>query len=416
MSDRTLLILKISGFIAITALLIWVVWAVFFRLPGESLVPGSDVIPGSQERLPPINEGQGGSVVGDEGPTTLVPEESIPQTQTQPDTVAAGGRTTVESIVPERAAFNTITAGGFHYYSISDERFYRISQNGGELIQLSPDLFPQVQNVSWAGSGNAAILEFPDGSNIYYNFTTGVRATLPKEAREFSFAPDEKNIAYEYIGQSVDDRYIVTSDVTGQGQRVIEPIGRESLNVSINWSPNSQVVATFRKPTNGTGEEVFFIGQNGENFLSLETGGLGFEGAWSPEGKQMLYSVYSEGTNYNPVLHIAGAEGDSIGLNNRSLRLQTWPDKCVFQSESLLYCAVPLNLEQGSGIYPELSASTVDSIYKIDLTNNSQTLIAFPESESQSSFLITKMMLSEDGRELFFTDLTNGQIHQLRLP
>jgi len=39
MSDRTKLILKITGFIVIVILLGWGMWALFFRAPGASVVP-----------------------------------------------------------------------------------------------------------------------------------------------------------------------------------------------------------------------------------------------------------------------------------------------------------------------------------------------------------------------------------------
>ena len=129
----------------------------------------------------------------------------------------------------------------------------------------------------------------------------------------------------------------------------------------------------------------------------------------------MLYSVYNEATNYNPALYIAGAEGDNIGLGNRSLRIQTWPDKCVFASEETVYCAVPQYLDSGSGIFPEQSYSSPDTIYKIDLINNSSAPIAFPETEGRSSFTIDKMMVSDDGRQLYFVDRVSGRIHSMRL-
>jgi hypothetical protein len=303
----------------------------------------------------------------------------------------------------------------FNYYDLSDEKFYRISPSGGAPLELSGEAFRSVQDVTWSNQGSSAILEFPDGSNIYYNFDTGARATLPQQAQEFSFSPDDDGLAYEYIGEAVDDRWIIASNPDGQGQELIQPLGRESRNVKVNWSPNNQVIATFREPTSGLGEEVFLIGFNNENYLSLQTNGLGFEGDWSPKGKQVLYSVYSENTNYNPVLHIAGAEGDNIGLGNRSLRIQTWPDKCAFEDEDVVYCAVPQFLEEGSGIFREQTLSTPDTIYKIDLVNNVSSPIAFPESESRSSFTIETMSVSEDGSELYFTDRVSGRIHRLKL-
>ena len=417
MSDRLKLILQILGFIIIIILLAWGVWAVFFRTPGRSIVPLRGPRVEEPTGLPQIGVGPSGRVIDIDirTPSTLVPEPEL-LGQDRPDVVAAGGRTLVDTITQSRSEFSTLSSNGmFNYYDPRDERFYRLSPSGGEPVPLSSEVFRSVQDATFSNNGNSAILEFPDRSNIYYNFDTGVRATLPLQAQEFVFSPDDDQLAYEYIGEAEDDRWIITATPDGQGQQLIQPLGKESRNVAVNWSPNNQVIATFREPTSGLGEEVFFIGFNNENYLSLQTNGLGFEGEWSPKGKQVLYSVYSEGTNYNPVLHIAGAEGDNIGLGNRSLRIQTWPDKCAFASEDEVYCAVPQFLDEGSGIFREQTFSTPDTIYKIDLINNISSPIAFPETESRSSFTIEQIMVADDGSELYFTDRVNGRIHKLQL-
>ncbi|MBI2050629.1 MAG: hypothetical protein HYT31_02390 [Parcubacteria group bacterium] len=414
MSDRVKLILKITGFILIVILLGWGIWVLFFRSPGTSVVPGRVVSP-APGQLPDVGTGPGGRVVDTTLDQRNLAPESEPEPQ-EPDVVAAGGRTVVSSITPSRADFNTLSqSGSLNYYDGRDERFYRINPAGGDPVPLSDRVFRSVSDVVWSNSGSSAVLEFPDGSNIFYDFERNIQATLPPEAQEFSFSPNDSQLAYEYIGESESDRWIVTSSPSGEGQELVQALGTQSRNVSVNWSPTNQIIATFREPTSSEGEEVFFIGLNDENFLSLQTNGIGFLGAWSPEGKQMLYSVYSEGTNYNPMLHITGALGDNIGLGNRSLRVQTWPDKCAFASEEVVYCAVPQFLSEGSGIFREQAFGAPDTIYKIDLINNSAAPIAFPESEGGSSFTVETMSISKDGGELYFTDRVSGRIHKLRL-
>ncbi|OJI06368.1 hypothetical protein BK004_03955 [bacterium CG10_46_32] len=413
MSDRTKLILKIIGFIAIVLLLGWGIWALFFRSPGTSIVPGQVSAPSGQ--LPDIGAGTGGRVVDTTGDArNLAPEPAAEPVA--PDLVASGGRTLVSSITPSRADFSAVSSNGsLNYYDARDERFYRVNPAGGAPMPLSDQVFRSVESVVWSNNGTTAVLEFPDGSNIFYDFNRNIQATLPPEAQEFSFSPDDSQLAYEYIGESEDDRWIITSSPDGQGEELVQALGKQSRNVKVDWSPNNQVIATFREPTSSAGEEVFFIGLNNENFLSLQTNGLGFEGAWSPTGKQMMYSVYSAGTNYNPVLYIAGAEGNNIGLGNRSLRVQTWPDKCVFASENIVYCAVPQFLSEGSGIFREQTYGTPDTIYKIDLINNSSFPIAFPETAGSSSFTIETVSISSDGKELYFVDRVSGRIHKLPL-
>jgi hypothetical protein len=413
MTERKKLLLQILVFVLVVVLLAWALWVVFFKSSSSSYIPGIETQTPSTG-LPQSGEGGSGRVIDQKGPTTLSPE-SGETVEEELDVVAAGGRTLVNALTSTRAEFNTLTSsGGFNYYNSSDEKFYRL-QPGGSPVLLSDEVFRAVDNVAWSNGGESAILEFPDGSNIYYNFDTKQRATLPKEAQEFSFSQDDKELAYEYIGQAEDDRWIITSSPDGLGQQLIEPIGKESNNIKVDWSPNNKVVATYREPTSTTGEEVFFVGFNGENYLSLQTNGLGFEGKWSPKGKQILYSVFSEGANYNPVLHISGAEGDDVGLGNRSLQIQTWPDKCVFENENYAYCAVPQYLEEGAGIFREVANSIPDTIYKIDLINNISSTLAFPESTDRSSFTIDSINISDDGKKLYFTDRVSGRLHEMNI-
>lgn len=412
MSSRTKLILQISAFVAAVVLIIWGIWAVFFRAPGAPIIPfqAPEVAPGG---LPTIGPGGAPNLAPEAGVSLLEPEPA-PQAK-GPDTVAQGGLTETQAITNTRAEFSAYTSTGFSYYNENDGRFYRLSSGGGEPVLLSDEAFNSVQNVSWASSGDKAVLEFPDGSNIFYDFKTKDKATLPRDGQEFSFSASGEALAYEYIGQGESDRWIVASQPNGEGRQLVQPLGNEAHNTQIAWSPDNQVVAMYREPTSALGEEIFFIGLNDENFLSLQTNGLGFKGKWSPTGEQLLYSVYSERTNYNPALYIAGAKGDNVGAGNRSLKVATWPDKCVFASETLVYCAVPQDLPQGSGMYPELAASATDSIYKIDLKSNLASLAAIPSSGDNSSFNVTNLMISGNGDELYFTDRVSGVLRRLRL-
>ena len=416
MSDRLKLTLQISGFIVITLAIAWSIWLVFFRAtPQQAPLPDdTGLLPGG---LPANEEGFGGRVIDDEtddSSRTLRPETSQTGAQ-EPDTIASGGRVIADPITRDKADFVNLGASGFNYYDEVSGNFYTISPQGGEPVPLSNQRFPGVESVAWAQSGSKAVLEFPDGSNILYDFDNQKQISLPRAAQEFSFSPDENQIAYEYIGINEDDRWIVVSDDNGQGQRLVQPLGNQSGNVQVDWSPTKKIVATFREPTSSAGDEVFFIGLNGENFLSLQTNGLGFQSKWSPQGRQVLYSVYSKDSNYNNILHIAGADGDNIGANNRSLPLQTTPDKCAFASETVVYCAVPQFLEEGTGIFPELAADTPDTIYKVDLASNITSLLAIPESLERDSFTVKDIMVSEDQEQLYFTDNTTGRIHRIRL-
>lgn len=157
--------------------------------------------------------------------------------------------------------------------------------------------------------------------------------------------------------------------------------------------------------------EVFFVGQNNENFKSTIVEGRGLQTQWSENGDKLLYSAYHSRDNYIPRLWIVGANGDNIGIGRRSLDLSTWANKCTFASNSEVYCAVPENLEAGAGMFPELADRSRDNLYKIDLNTNAKTLIAVPDG----TFNVSDIMVPGAQDYLYFTDKTSGRIYQIRL-
>jgi hypothetical protein len=150
---------------------------------------------------------------------------------------------------------------------------------------------------------------------------------------------------------------------------------------------------------------------NNENFKSTVVEGRGFQPKWAPEGKQLLYSVYSSSNDLKPNLWIVDAQGDNIGSNRKNLNIETWANKCTFAGNSELYCAVPENLEEGSGIMPELAKNTKDNLYKINLKNGAKKLIAVPDG----SYNISNLIVSENQNYIYFNDETTQKLYKIKL-
>ena len=111
------------------------------------------------------------------------------------------------------------------------------------------------------------------------------------------------------------------------------------------------------------------------------------------------------------MLWIVNSEGENIGSGRKSLGIETWADKCIFNNNKDVYCAVPNDLEKGAGIFPELAKNTQDRIYKIDSITGMKKLIAIPDGSYNASNLI----ISDDQRYLFFTDETTKRIYKIDL-
>ena len=84
-----------------------------------------------------------------------------------------------------------------------------------------PIQFLWCRKVTWSPTQTASILEYPDGSNIYYDFDTKRQVTIPKHWEEFSFAPQGDRITSKSIGFSPENRWIVSANPDGTDVKIV---------------------------------------------------------------------------------------------------------------------------------------------------------------------------------------------------
>ncbi len=306
---------------------------------------------------------------------------------------------------------NVDQQGNIKYYNEVDGKFYEINSKG-TAIPLTDDLFYNVENVTWSPNTEESIIEYPDGANIYYNFETKKQVTLPKHWEDFSFSKGSNKIAAKSLALAEENRWVIVSNPDGSEIELIESLGNNADKVSIEWSPNNQIIGLAKtgEAQGAERQDIHLVGLHGENFRSLSVEGRGFESSWSPEGKKLLYSVYSPRNNFNPELWIANAEGTTVGTGRKNLGLSTWSHKCTFSNEQTIYCAVPSNLPKGTGFAPDIVNTTPDLFYKIDLSSGLKTQI-----DVEDAHVVESMFISKDGKTLHFTDKTQTGLFSLPL-
>ena len=411
-------ILLVAGFVVICLALIFLMYWLFFRAtppgPGEpGYVPPGGVLPDTKEGGQPgvIEPGSGLPSAGD------IEEDETKDSG--PSEVARGDDTLVLPITQNRVLNPTLSANkqGINYWDKEDQLFYRISPDGQSRLPLSDEKFFGVEKVTWSEDSTQAIITYPDELNVFYDFSTKEKTTLPKEVVGASFNSSGKEIAFKFVTADPNSNFIAVSSPNGSGAELIEPIGAEADKVQVVISPTEEVVALYAKPTSLDSSEIFFIGRSGENFKSLNVEGMHIKGLWSPSGNRLLYHSVSASHDYKPNLWIVDARGDNIGNHHFDLNLETWVDKCIFSSETELYCAVPKNLPEGSGLYADEITGYSDEIYKIDLTTGRKELIASPvlDQAGGSQFRMTNLEISEDGHFLFFWDQITEKVYSMRL-
>ncbi len=402
------------GFLIFCIVLGYLIYRVFFKKSTTVLPPSQTTTTGGST-FPTVSDSQ--------IPTDTTEPGTLPIGTGQINTEQTGTQIPVTVEIPNSGKLITKVVdvavldaapgqtGNARFYNKNDGKFYTVNSNG-QVQTLSQTVFYNVENVMWSPNANGSIIEYPDGSNIYYNFDTNTQVTLPKHWESFSFSKAGNQISAKSMGLSPDSRWLITSDTTGNSIQLLEPLGDNASKVIVNWSPNQQVVAL-----SATGEslgsqeqEILLIGQNHENFKSIIVAGRGLEAEWSPQGTKLLHSVYNGRNDYKPELWIVDATPDTAGGNRKPLGVNTWASKCTMADERTVYCGVPEILQTGAGFAPEVADFTRDFIYKIDTVTGIRT-----EIPTDVPYVVDSMFVSQDGSQLFFTDKNQAGIYSVPL-
>ncbi len=409
MSERTKRLLVVIGFIASVFGIGAALYFVFFKaaVPPATVSPvGEDVtgaLPSSDVAGPRVVVPPAGTTTGGGG---LPPAA----------TVANGGRTVTTAITQGAVSYPTLGADGktVNFYNAADKKFYTVDKDG-KLVLLSEKEFPNVSNAEWNKDSDKAVLEFPDGSNVVYDFTAERQVTLPKHWEDFQFSPVSNEIEAKSMGIDPNNRWLVTTNDDGSGAKAFQALGENAAKVTVSWSPNDQVVAfsdTAEPLAGGLDRKMILpVGMKGENFRGLTVEGLGFLSKWSPNGRQLLYSVAGDYSENKPLLWLVDATPATMGENRHSLGLNTWVDKCTYATSTIVYCAVPRNLAANAGLMRQLSFDNPDSLYKIDTSSSKVTLVAIPSVD----VTMENLSVSADGTSLYFTDRSDGTLQLIRL-
>lgn len=396
-------LLFLIGFLTLTVMLGAALYFVFFRDTPTTLPPTPPQTGTSTGgAFPDAGVGTPNIPVIDPETGLPVPDAVIPINQLpfQEEPVAR-----VEQVVEQTVVGATLSGNrNLQFYSDRDGKFYRLDANGNAQA-LSDQIFFDVDTVNWSPNSNEAIIEYPDGANIYFNFDTEKQVTLPKHWEDFSFSDEGDQLVSKSIGLSPENRWLVVSNPDGTGARFVEPLGNNANRVEVDWSPNRQIVATSRtgEQLGADRQEILMVGLNGENFPSITVEGRGLVSEWSPTGDQLLYSVYNARNDFKPELWIVNANPATMGTGRRLLSVDTWADKCAFDSNDarFVYCGVPATLDKGAGFAPEIADFTPDRLFRIDTQTGIQTQIPL---DSGIEHTIDDMFVSEDGKTLYFSD------------
>lgn len=406
MTERTTFTLKIIAFIATILLIGLAIYLTFFRTTVITLTTPTET-PTSGGSLP---------TSGTSTPGTGTATPGTPGTGTTtltPSRVAEGGPTITTLLTNTSVQSPTVTAQGtVAYYDPADGKFYTIDENG-KITALSQQTFPKAEQVTFSAGATNAVIEYPDGSNVVYDFDAAKQIIVPTHWEDFSFSQSGDDIVAKSIGVDESNRALIVTSTDGSSTRVIAALGANDDKITANWSPDNAVVAFSETGGVSNGsfgrEEIYLVGQDGSATGILFVDGTNFHAIWAPDGKNLLYSVADPADGYRATLWYADSDGDRNGDNRRKMGIQTLVEKCTFFSTSTAYCAVPREMPPGGG--SSASAITAyDDVYRLDLATGNARLVAIPAADTQ----MFSLSVSGDGSLLYYADGA-GRLNVIRL-
>lgn len=386
MSNLRRILLSLGLLVAAAAIGYGLYW-LFFRTAPPATPPPVGPIGGGE--FPTSTEG-GGTVATGTGRFPVQPADGL-------------GPYVAEGATGEVVGASPAGDGSLRYYDSLRQQFVTLAADGS-ITPLSPDRFFGVSDVTWAPGKQRAIVAYPDGSKVLYDFVTQQQSTLPRAMANLSFDPSGERLASLYLGGTREEQWLVVSNADGSQIQLVEPVGGKVGNFTASWSPAGQIVGIFAEAVDGQRQQVVPIGRNGENFKSFVAPGRGFTAEWSPSGERVLYSVFNEDTQGRPSLYIANGGADSFGTDSVSLGLQTTADWCAFSGGSL-YCAALDSPPPLLGTYPELARGQPASLWRIDLASRQRTLV----SPLPAGFTPAGVSVDESG--VYVADQQTGRLY-----
>lgn len=406
---------KRLGFIILFVLSVlvigYMIYRVFFAVNPPPVTP--DETPTTNPPIGQFPTGSGGSNTPGTNPNTDGTGQLPVSGGVFSTPGGSGGPVTVNHVTSDYVTSVAVAplATGLRYYNRQDGHFYHVLPNGVPEL-LTDEIFYNVDKVTWSQNQNTSILEYPDGANIFYDFTSKQQVTLPKQWEDFSFSPDGNAIAAKSIGLSPENRWLIAANPDGTNIALIEPLGDNGDKVTVNWSPNKQIIALSATgdPLGADRQKILMIGQNGENFRALTVEGRDMQSLWSPSGQKILYSVYNAANDFKPALWIDRGDGDNIGTDRKLLNVNTWANKCTFGDDRFVYCGVPRTLAKGAGFAPQIANNTPDDLYRIDTNTGFRTSISLTEDH-----VIDTISVDPTNHQLYFTDKNTPGIFSVNL-
>lgn len=212
------------------------------------------------------------------------------------------------------------------------------------------------------------------------------------------WSPDGKKIAFVVMNAEEMKADIHVMNADGSGRTQLTKNAAKSIAFSPTWSPDGKRIAfSAMQMDEGFGPpkeaNLFVVDADGKNLKPLgEPGAVRMMPAWSPDGKQILYTSIEKFEDFDPRLHVMDADGKNAKplLKGKAMMGAWSPDgkKIVFMHEV------------GERKRPE---PPVIELFVANPDGSNPTQLTKTEGEMEIS-----PVWSADGKRIFFNRISPG--------
>jgi hypothetical protein len=228
---------------------------------------------------------------------------------------------------------------------------------------------------------------------------------LAQNITALSVSPDGKNI---FTVTQFDDG--ITGTISLPDGTKKNPIISNAYTEWISQWPTAKMITLTTKASANVPGYMYSVDPDKKVLKKVLGGVLGLTTNTSPDGKNILFSMTKNKQLVTSLYNTATK--DVVGLPG----ITTIPEKCLWQSATILYCAVPSYIPGGD--YPDLwyqgGVLFSDQIYKIDIKTFDVAVIANP-ADVQATIDAVNLSVDPKNTTLIFTNKKDGSLWGLDL-
>ena len=281
-----------------------------------------------------------------------------------------------------------------------------------QRIRVSNTTIPRTSQVLWGGDPNNLIYRYlDDAGESVETFVGTIRSSSSTEPSTDGYFL-EKDIFSITRSPSTENLFYTSND----GSFIYNPESRSLVRVFTlglksllaQWV-NPSLVFLSTKPSYESPGFLFSLNPNTGTIKEVLGGVLGATTLSDPGGNTVLYS-YSSGNNFGTFLL------DRNSNTSKKFSVETLPEKCVWGSDEVLYCAVPNHIPNNlpDEWYQGL-VSFEDSIWKIYTGSGETELLIANTDFSVGPVDAVDLVINENQNLLLFRNRYNSSLWMLRI-